>query len=150
MSTGILDQALILLDSQSTVHVFDNKELLTDIKVHPEGKTLQVFTNGGHMDSQMVGCFGDIHVWYNPNSIANILSLALIVDSFRVTLDSRVEHAFTLWLDDSAHIKFKKFNHLFVYNWKHDKVIISNHMSPAGAPWQLSLLQTVPGNERMY
>jgi hypothetical protein len=74
-SSGFLDRSQILLDSQSTVHIFNNEALLvTDIKVHPECKTLQVFSNGGFMDSDMVGPFGDIDMWYNPNSIANILS----------------------------------------------------------------------------
>jgi hypothetical protein len=40
--TATLDRALILLDSESTIHVFNNKELLTDIRRHPQGKTLPV------------------------------------------------------------------------------------------------------------
>jgi hypothetical protein len=76
-STGTLDPKLILLDSESTVHVFNNKDLLTDIRLHPEGRVLRVHSNGGCMDSRMVGRFGDIDVWYNPNSIANILSLRI-------------------------------------------------------------------------
>jgi hypothetical protein len=70
----------MLLDSQSTVHVFNNKELLTAFKVHPKGKMLRVYMNGGFVDSQIVRHFGDIGVWYNPDSMVNILSLALIMD----------------------------------------------------------------------
>jgi AAA ATPase containing von Willebrand factor type A (vWA) domain len=140
--TAILDQGLILLDSESSVHVFNNKELLNNIRMHPEGRTLRVYTNGGHMDSEMVGSFGDVEVWYNPNSIANILSLALIVDHYRVTLDSSVEHAFSLWLDSVSYIKFKKSRGLFIYDSARDKV----YTKGTG----LSLVQTVSDNERMY
>jgi Zinc knuckle. len=140
--TAILDQSLILLDSESSVHVFNNKELLNNIRMHPEGKTLRVFTNGGHMDSEMVGSFGDVEVWYNPNSIANILSLALIVDEYRVTLDSKIEHAFSLWLDNASYIKFTKSRGLFIYDSARDKVYKQNT--------GLSLVQTVTQNERTY
>jgi hypothetical protein len=137
------------LDSQSTVHVFNNKELLTDIRMHPEGRTLRVFTNGGHMDSQMVGRFGDIDVWYNPNSIANILSLALIVDCYHVTMDSRVEHAFILWLDKESYIKFHKSQRLFIFNSKSDRVHQGSPGPSHGSP-NVSLVQTVANNERLY
>jgi Zinc knuckle. len=66
MTAATLDQEIILLDSQSSVHVFNNRELLTDMRLHPEGKTLRVYSNGGHMDSWMVGQLGNIVVWYNP------------------------------------------------------------------------------------
>jgi AAA ATPase containing von Willebrand factor type A (vWA) domain len=149
-SSATLDKAWILLDSESTVHVFNNKELLSEVRRHPEGKTLRVHTNGGVMDSDMVGRFGDIDVWYNPNSIANILSLALIVDTYRVTLDSRIEHAFTLWLEDNAYIKFHKRHRLFVYNSTSDPVTISPKREAALKTTDVSLLQTVSENERMY
>jgi Zinc knuckle. len=61
--TAILDQRLILLGSESSVHVFNNKELLNNIRMHPEGRTLRVYMNGGHMDSELVGSFGDVEVW---------------------------------------------------------------------------------------
>jgi hypothetical protein len=150
MSLATLDRVLILLDSESTVHVFNNNELLSDVREHPEGKTLRVHTNGGVMDSSMVGRFGDIDVWYNPNSIANILSLALIIDSYRVTLDSTIEHAFTLWLEDHAYIKFYKTQRLFVFNSKSDVVTIIPKDRIESRDSGVSLEQTVTENERMY
>jgi hypothetical protein len=101
--TVTLGRDLILLDSQSSVHVFNNKELLTQVRMHPKGKTLTVYTNGGQMVSEMVGKFGDLDVWYNPNSIANILSLALIVERHRVFFDSKIEHAFLLCLTNKLY-----------------------------------------------
>lgn len=147
MSSVTLDRASILLDSQSSVHVFNNKELLTDVRMHPAGKTLTVYTNGGHMVSEMVGRFGDIDVWYNPKSIANILSLALIIDKHHVVFNSKTEHAFLLWLDEQNYIKFIKSQRLFVYNSKRNKVF----RKKANPEKQgVALIQTVSGNERVY
>jgi hypothetical protein len=88
----------------------------------------------------------------NPNSIANILSLALIIDTYRVTLDSKVEHAFMLWwLEDDAYIKFYKRDRLFVYNATSDVVtIIPKNNKIDSEIADISLVQTTTGNERMY
>ena len=76
-----------LLDSQSTISVFNNPAMLTDIR--NSGRTLRALTNGGFQDSTKVGMFLKLgEVWYNPNSIANILSLADVCRVRRVTMDS--------------------------------------------------------------
>ena len=65
----------VLLDSQSMVSIFRNKELLRGIHKVPDAMTL--VTKGGILKSSMKGDivnFGT--VWYNENSIANILSLS--------------------------------------------------------------------------
>ena len=65
----------VLLDSQSTISVFCNRDLLT--RIRPCVKPLLVHTNGGHQISNYVGevrNFGT--VWFNEDSLANILSLA--------------------------------------------------------------------------
>jgi hypothetical protein len=64
----------ILLDTQSTVSVFNNRQYLANIRKSKE--TLRAITNGGYQDSYMVGEFPNLGtVWYNQNSIANILSM---------------------------------------------------------------------------
>ena len=46
-------------------------------------------TNGGSQDSDMIGDLpGYGTVWFNPSSIANILSLARILKTRRVTIDT--------------------------------------------------------------
>ena len=48
--------------------------MLTNVRRSPH--TLRAITNGRHQDSKMVGNFPNLgQVWYNPASIANILSL---------------------------------------------------------------------------
>jgi hypothetical protein len=57
--------------------------------IRPARTTLRVRTNGGSQDSHLQGVFQNLgRVWYNPSSIANILSLAQVRRVCRVTLDT--------------------------------------------------------------
>ena len=87
-----IDPDWILLDSQSTISVFKNPVFLTNIRRSTH--VLRAITNGGHQDSDMVGDFPNLgEVWYNRNSIANILSLADVRKVCRVTMDTSAEPA---------------------------------------------------------
>jgi hypothetical protein len=68
----------VLLDSDSTVSIFCNADLLTNI--HDVDEPLYLETNGGgHQVSTQMGTVKDFGpVWYNPESIANVLSLAQV------------------------------------------------------------------------
>ena len=82
-----IDPHWILLDSQSTISIFKNKEILSNVRCSPH--TLRATTNGGHQDSKMVDNFPNLaQVWYNPASIANILSLADVSKVCRVAMDT--------------------------------------------------------------
>ena len=82
-----LDPNWILLDSQSTISVFKNRKMLTNIR--KSNHVLRAITNGGYQDSDMVGDFANLgEVWFNDASIANILSLADVRKVCRVTMDS--------------------------------------------------------------
>jgi hypothetical protein len=57
------DPSWILLDSQSTILVFRNPNMLPDIR--ESERTLRAITNGGHQDSNMIGNFPNLgEVWY--------------------------------------------------------------------------------------
>jgi hypothetical protein len=74
----------ILLDSQSTISVLMNPRMLSSIRPSPQ--PLRAITNGGHQDSHMIGDFPVLGpVWFNPASIANILSLSAVRKCCRVT-----------------------------------------------------------------
>ena len=76
----------VLLDSQSNCDIFCNKRLLTNIR-REEGPGLLLHTNGGTLQTNMVGDVkGYGKVWYDPTSLANILSLSNVRKRFRITM----------------------------------------------------------------
>ena len=87
----------ILLNSESTIDIIRDENLLRNIRRVEEGQEMRCFTNGGHQDSVLIGDLpGYDTVWYNPDSIANILSLARVSRSRRVTIDTGVENCFNV------------------------------------------------------
>ena len=100
-----LPKSWILLDTESTVSVFNNPDMITDIR--PSGSTLRVQTNGGYQDSNMEGTFRNLgRVWFNRASIANILSLAAVRKVCRVTMDTDIEPALHVHRKDGSVMKF--------------------------------------------
>ena len=104
---AIINPDWILLDSESTEHVFCNEKLLTDVKMMTNGETLRLHTSGGFFDTKHQGKFGDIQVWYNQNSLANILSLSLITENYKVTLDSEKDNALVIHISPGHAMRFR-------------------------------------------
>ena len=100
----------VLLDSESTDHIFCSDRLVTDIKTVTDGEFLRLHSTGGHLDTHQKGRFGGFTVWYNPSSLANILSLALVTDQYRVTMDSHLENALVVHISAGHTIKFFRYS----------------------------------------
>ena len=79
----------ILIDSQSTINIFKNKELLKNIQ--PSRKGCKIQCNTGMVEVKMKGMFGETPVWYHPDGVANILSLKSLKEKHHVTYDSQDE-----------------------------------------------------------
>ena len=70
----VIHDKWILLDSQCTVDVFQNRDLLHNIHWVP--KCMHICCNTGVQSTNLVGALpGYGNVWYDPKGIANILSL---------------------------------------------------------------------------
>jgi hypothetical protein len=105
----IIPNTWVLLDSQSAaVSVFKNRHLLSNIR--PSTNKLRVHTNGGIQISSLKGTvknFGD--VWYNENSLANILSMDAVRKTCRITMDTSIEAAMHVHRKDGTIMTFREY-----------------------------------------
>ena len=91
----------ILLDSQSTVSSFSNHRLLKNI--HKSYRWMHIHCNAGITRTNLMGEFSRYGtVWYLPDGIANILSLAEVCRQFHVTYDSSKQNEFVVHNPDGS------------------------------------------------
>ena len=96
----------VLLNIESTDHIFCDEKILTDIEPTTDVECLMLYSSGEHLYTQQKGKFGGFEVWYNPIFLANILSLGLVTEKYRVTLDSEDGNAFLVHITAGHVIKF--------------------------------------------
>ena len=77
---------LLLLDSQSTVHLSSQPEHVANIR--PATNPTKVHCNKGTMDTTQEADFGDTPVYFDARGIANVLSLYQLGQKFKVTYNS--------------------------------------------------------------
>jgi len=111
----LIPSSWVLLNSQSTVSVFKNPNFLTNIR--RSNSQLKVHTNGG---TQILLLVGDIKnfgtVWYNPDSLANIFSLAAVRMLCRITMDTSVEASLCVYRSDGSIMKFIEYRSGLYYH----------------------------------
>ena len=130
----------VLLDSQSTISVFRNASLLSNIR--PSTHPLTVYTNGGHQVSRLLGDipnFGE--VWYNPQSLANILSLAAVRQRCRITMDTAGDPSISVHRRDGSVMIFRE-SAMGLYYF--DVADPSNFINSTSTPYLF--LNSVPRN----
>ena len=99
-----INSDLLLMDSQSTVHLFSGLEHVSDI--HPAATPICVHCNKGTLDTTNEADFGDTPVYFDSRGIANVLSLYRLGQKFRVTYDSEdCGGVFQVWTDKGV-VKF--------------------------------------------
>jgi hypothetical protein len=99
---GRVPGSWILLDNQSTVNVFHNAKLLTNVR--KRDKTLDIHCNAGIATTNLIGDFpGYGMVWYHPKGIANILSLSRMrKHGYRVMYYSGAGNQFIVHMSDGS------------------------------------------------
>ena len=91
----------LLLDSQSTIDVFCNETLLTNIKQVTNG--INLHTNGGTLNIKWQGHLKNYGwVWYDSRAITNILCLNNVKKRYKVTYDSEIDDVFHVHKQDGV------------------------------------------------
>lgn len=93
------DRNKILIDTGSNCSVFNNIEMLEGVRRSKH--KLKAFTNGGSQESEYRGFLpGFFEVWYNPESMINILSFDEVSKRFRITMDTGEENTIKVHIDE--------------------------------------------------
>ena len=132
--TGIiLKKTDVLLDNQATKGIFNNQELLTNLR---KASITSSFTGiGGRLESNWIGDVEDLGtVSYAPTAIANILSFAEIEEKYEIEY---IPQEGFLVKTDSKYYMFSKKGNLYVCDF-------SSQNS------QMAMVQTVEENESLY
>jgi hypothetical protein len=104
----------IALDSASSIHLFKDRSLLSNIKVDNK-KNLKVMTTDSTFHVKDIGEICDNlkslplpseGYYYYPKGVTNILSLALLAKTKRVVMDTAIDSAFYVFNEDGSYIKF--------------------------------------------
>ena len=139
--SDIFPSHYIICDSGSTHHGFKSRDLLVDVCEADE--PLFSVSNGGWREVTKQGTFRGIEdVWYDPGSLANILSLGLLDEQFRVQFDNALFDGFKVHREEGVIWQFKKFaNGLYFYDTANGtKTELANY----------SLFNTVANLEKQY
>jgi hypothetical protein len=109
-------QNSILLDSGSSCSVFCDKSLLSNI--HRSKHDLTVLTNGGtQVSSQRGSLIKFFEVWFNPDSMLNILSWSEVAEHFRITFDSAIDDCIMVHIADGVTLSFTSIeNGIYLMN----------------------------------
>jgi hypothetical protein len=134
----LIDENYVLCDTESTVHVFRNKDLLSNLRraespIYIEGVC-------GGISVNQVGDYGVIKdVYYHKDVLANILCFDILAEIFEVIFKNR---QFRVRISDEIVLFFNPHGRLYMCNgWD---------LFPEKGGLATTLIETVAENEALY
>jgi len=117
----IVPADVIILDSGSTNSCFRNKAYVKDIHQVADSEKLKLFSTGGttYFEKQGTCNVIPIKVWFDENSLANILSMNEVanIDGVSITMDTSIDNAIIVNFPDGHSFRFEQINDgLYAYN----------------------------------
>jgi hypothetical protein len=107
-------RATIALDSGSSIHIFKDSFLLTDI-ISDNKQSIGVRTTDSNFRVNDIGRLCDDLTtpplpsdgyYFYPKGVAYILSLAMVADTKRVVMDTSIDDAIYVFNEDGTYIRF--------------------------------------------
>ena len=106
----------VILDSEASVNVFYNKDLIEDIWYTANPKKVTTVSCAKLFYKQMGKLTSMLkhlalpaeNYYYHKNAVANLISLGQVCKDFRVVFDSDVHDAFYIFNDDGTYVVFWK------------------------------------------
>ena len=147
-----IKKSWILLDTCSTHSVTNNSQMVTDIRKCHEKDKLMVATNGGSITFASTASFKflPLTVFFNPNSMATILSMRDVanIPGVQICMDTNKERAIFVFFNGKT-IKFQECaSGLYFYDTVEDLAIVTKHISETVIGY--SALQTTRENKQLY
>ena len=147
-----IDPNWILLDTCSTDSVFCESKFLSNISKCKKDDSLEIISNGGTVRYDMKATFDllKLPVYYNKNSLANVLSFTQVASlpGVSITTDTSVERSMNVHIGNNI-LKFKECNQGLYYldleNYK-----LNNSINDYFSSTNISLLQSVNKSKDLY
>ena len=114
-----------MLDSGANVHIINNPSFLSRIKtcvdqwISTTGSRTKCTQRGDICDEMKPLPLPESGYLYHPNGIGNIISLSLLSDSHRITMDTDVENAFYVHnKHDGSYMKYTRCPRTNLYTYE--------------------------------
>eukprot|EP00536_Pseudo-nitzschia_multiseries_P005458 jgi/Psemu1/12603/gm1.12603_g len=106
-------------NGELSINLIVNRQMIKDIHQALNGQHIYIHCNSGVARTNLMGSLpGFGPVWFYPEGIANVLSLALVSDHFQVIMDTDVENAIFVHNDDCTRKLIRSPCNLYYYNMK--------------------------------